>query len=76
MGNRWTAVFAVAVFAACSAAAAENRGPDSIDKRIAAGTIQKKEVMNRCVQCHRKLAQEGRKTGPVKCSECRPRSAD
>jgi DNA-directed RNA polymerase subunit RPC12/RpoP len=35
--------------------------------------LKKKEVMNRCVQCHRELAQEGQKTGPVKCSECHPR---
>ncbi|MGD8366638.1 MAG: cytochrome c3 family protein [Desulfobacterales bacterium] len=50
------------------------QAPDSIDKLIAEGRIKKKEVMNRCVQCHRKLTDAGQKTGPVKCSECHPRS--
>ncbi len=42
----------------------------SIEKLKAEGKLKKREVMNRCVECHKKGATTGSKAAPTKCSEC------
>ena len=32
--------------------------------------LKKKQVMNHCRGCHRKMTKEGAKTGPTSCSKC------
>ena len=34
------------------------------------GQLKKKLVMNHCRECHRNMAQAGKKTGPTSCSKC------
>ena len=41
-----------------------------IDKMKAEGNLKKKEVMNMCKGCHKDMAAEGKKAGPVGCGDC------
>lgn len=34
------------------------------------GKLQKKQVMNHCRSCHRRLAKQGKKAGPTSCKRC------
>jgi hypothetical protein len=43
---------------------------NAINKMKAAGTLQKKDVMNLCKGCHTDLAAKGEKAGPVACNDC------
>lgn len=42
----------------------------SIVQLKATGTLKKMQVMKQCQGCHKSLAGEGKKSGPVKCDEC------
>ncbi|MGD9332750.1 MAG: cytochrome c3 family protein [Desulfobacterales bacterium] len=43
----------------------------AIDKLKASGELKKKQIMNKhCTKCHKKLKQEGKKTGPTTCKAC------
>lgn len=42
-----------------------------IEELKAAGTLKKKQVMNRqCTKCHKQKKKEGIKTGPTTCAKC------
>jgi c(7)-type cytochrome triheme protein len=43
---------------------------ESIEKLKAEGKLKKREVMDRCVECHKKEAATGSKAAPIKCSAC------
>ncbi len=46
----------------------------SIETLKAAGTLKKKQVMNKqCTKCHRSKRKAGEKTGPVACKTCHVR---
>ena len=34
------------------------------------GQLKKKLVMNNCRECHRNMAEAGKKTGPTSCNKC------
>jgi hypothetical protein len=36
----------------------------------AEGKLQKKQVMNHCLDCHRSMKKDGAKTGPTACAQC------
>ncbi|MDJ0805125.1 MAG: cytochrome c3 family protein [Desulfobacterales bacterium] len=43
----------------------------AIEKLKASGELKKKQIMNKhCTKCHRKMKQEGQKTGPTTCKSC------
>lgn len=44
--------------------------PGTIVSLKAAGTLRKMQVMKVCQGCHKQMAQEGKKAGPVNCNEC------
>jgi hypothetical protein len=44
--------------------------PQAVDKLMAEGKLQKKDVMNMCKKCHKDLAGKGQKTGPISCKDC------
>jgi hypothetical protein len=42
----------------------------AIQELIGAGTLQKKQVMNNCVNCHKETAAKGKESGPTSCKDC------
>jgi hypothetical protein len=43
----------------------------AIEKLKASGELQRKQIMNKhCTKCHKKMKQEGQKTGPTTCKSC------
>ena len=42
----------------------------AISSQMAAGKLQKKQVMNHCLACHRSMKAENKKTGPTSCAQC------
>lgn len=42
----------------------------AIQELIGAGTLQKKQVMNVCVSCHKETAAKGKESGPTSCKDC------
>ncbi len=42
----------------------------SISKMIESGSLKKKQVMNKCKKCHKKMKKAGQKTGPTSCGSC------
>ena len=43
----------------------------AIERLKASGELKKKQIMNKhCTKCHRKMKQEGQKTGPTTCKSC------
>ena len=44
--------------------------PGSIQELIDAGSLQKKQVMNVCISCHKETAAKGKDSGPTSCKEC------
>ncbi|MFH1155403.1 MAG: cytochrome c3 family protein [Pseudomonadota bacterium] len=45
--------------------------PGAVLKAKQAGSLKNKQVMNeKCIACHKETKAAGKKTGPVKCSEC------
>ena len=42
----------------------------AITEMITNGKLQKKQVMDHCLACHRKMKNDGEKTGPTSCSQC------
>jgi hypothetical protein len=41
-----------------------------IDKLKTEGQLQKKDVMNMCIKCHKDLAGKEQKAGPTRCMDC------
>ncbi|MBU3947656.1 MAG: cytochrome c family protein [Proteobacteria bacterium] len=41
-----------------------------IAEMITDGKLQKKQVMNHCLACHREMKKTGEKTGPTSCFQC------
>lgn len=55
--------------AVCHSVFAQTAG--AIDEMKAAGTLKKKQVMNKqCIQCHRQKKQNGENSGPTTCRSC------
>jgi cytochrome c-type protein NrfB len=42
----------------------------AIQKLIAAGTLKKKQVMERCKSCHQETKDKGHTAGPTSCDAC------
>ncbi|SMC20744.1 Cytochrome c7 [Desulfacinum hydrothermale DSM 13146] len=42
----------------------------SVDALKAEGQLKKKQVMNRCLACHKQKTEAGNRTGPVRCRDC------
>ena len=47
--------------------------PNSIQKLIGEGKLQKKQVMNHCRDCHKEKTAAGEKAGPTSCATCHPK---
>jgi len=53
----------------CHSVFAQRTG--AIDEMKAAGTLEKKQVMNKqCIKCHRQKKKDGEKAGPTTCKAC------
>ncbi len=52
----------------CHSLFSKNNGV--IKKMIGSGALEKKQVMNHCRDCHKKMKKNGEKSGPTKCSKC------
>lgn len=37
------------------------------------GTLEKKAVMNHCMDCHKEQRMAGKPSGPLSCTDCHPR---
>ena len=46
------------------------RQAGSIDELIAGGLLQKKQVMNNCITCHKETEAKGKDAGPTSCKGC------
>lgn len=46
----------------------------SIRKGINDGSLDKKQVMNHCRDCHKEMTAAGEKTGPTSCKQCHPKN--
>jgi len=43
---------------------------DGIEERVRAGALTRRQVMDNCMDCHRKTALAGKKSGSTSCRGC------